>query len=430
MKGFKLTIIGAGSTYTPELIEGLSQWRDKLQASEVALYDIDEKRLRIMHAFCQRYAHKLGINVNITMTTDRARAIDGADFVNTQIRVGGNAARVKDELIPLSFGLIGQETTGAGGFAKALRTIPKMLEIARDVERYAPDAWIVNYTNPTGLVAEAINGYSKAKIAGFCSGGIFPKMWASKAMGIHHDRVRYDYVGLNHMNFITNVMIDGKPITQEQLMMLAAQDSSVDIELLRLTGCLMSPYLQYYYHGRQRVEKLKAAPMTRGQQVMALEEEIYAAYANLDVNEKPEALARRGGGGYSEVAMGFLDAVHNDRDTWMIVNVPNQGAVSFLPDNSCVEIGCLVNKAGAQPLKVRNVPVFAWGLIAEVKNYEQLAVEAAVEGDRDKARLALLTHPLVREYALVEPLLTAILEAHKDDLPQFFGMQRTVGLKK
>ena len=427
MDGFKLTIVGAGSTYTPELIEGLSQWRDKLQTREVALYDIDEKRLKIMHAFCQRYARKLGIDANISMTTDRGRAIDGADFVNTQIRVGGNAARVKDEQIPLSFGLIGQETTGAGGFAKALRTIPKMLEIAKDVERYAPDAWIVNYTNPTGLVAEAVNRYSKAKIAGFCSGGIFPKMWAGKALGVPHDQVRYDYVGLNHMNFITNVMFDGKPITQEQLMILAAQDSSVDIDLLRLTGCLMSPYLQYYYHTRQRVEKLKSAPLTRGQQVMALEEEIYAAYADPEVNDKPEALARRGGGGYSEVAMGFLDAVYNDRDTWMIVNVPNQGAISFLPDNACVEIGCLVNKAGPQPIKVRSVPAFAWGLIAEVKNYEQLAVEAAVEGDRNKAQLALLAHPLVREYALVEPLLTALLEAHKDDLPQFVKSQQTIG---
>lgn len=420
MSNFKFTVIGAGSTYTPELIEGLAQWRDKLPVDEIALCDIDEKRLKIMEGFTRRYASNLGLKIKITATADRLKAIENAVFVNTQIRVGGNEARVLDEKIPMSYGLIGQETTGAGGFTKALRTIPVMLDIARDVEKVAPEAWIVNYTNPTGLVAEAVNRYTKAKIAGFCSGGIFPKMWANRALGLEYKQVRYDYVGLNHMNFISNIKIDGRAATEEEFLAIAAENRDLDLELVKLLGCIPSPYLQYYYHTSQRLHKLKNSPQTRGECVQALEKEIYEAYANPLNNTKPAALEKRGGGGYSEVAMGFLNAIYNDQDTWMIVNVPNKGAVSFLPEEAVIETGCLVNKAGVQPLKVSSVPPMVYGLIAEVKNYESLAVEAAVEGSRMKAKQALLAHPLVREYSLIEPLLNDLLEHNKQYLPQFY----------
>ncbi len=420
MSKFKFTVIGAGSTYTPELIEGLAQWKDKLPVDEIALCDIDEKRLGIMEGFTRRYASNLGLKIKITATTDRLKAIENAVFVNTQIRVGGNEARVLDEKIPMSYGLIGQETTGAGGFTKALRTIPVMLDIARDVEKVAPEAWIVNYTNPTGLVAEAVNRYTKANIAGFCSGGIFPKMWAKSALGLEYKQVRYDYVGLNHMNFISNIKIDGRAATEEEFLAIAAENRDLDLELVKLLGCIPSPYLQYYYHTSQKLHKLKNSSQTRGECVQVLEKEIYEAYANPLNNTKPAALEKRGGGGYSEVAMGFLNAIYNDQDTWMIVNVPNNGAVSFLPEEAVIETGCLVNKAGVQPLRVSSVPPMVYGLIAAVKNYESLAVEAAVEGNRIKAMQALLAHPLVREYSLIEPLLNDLLEKNKQYLPQFY----------
>ena len=418
--GIKFTIIGAGSTYTPELIEGLAAFRERLPVSEIALYDIDEKRLRTMAGFCERYGKRLGLRARLRAYTDLDEAIRGADFINTQIRVGGNRARTLDEKIPLAHGLIGQETTGAGGMMKAFRTIPVMLSIAERVAALAPDAWIVNYTNPSGLVAEALDRFSRAKSAGFCSGGILPKMWAKSALGVDHDRVRYDYSGLNHMNFIWNVRIDGRAATPEEFRAIAAENRDMDPGLTEVLGCITSPYLQYFYHPGKKLDQLRRAEASRGETVMRLEQDIYEALSDPDADTKPEALKQRGGGGYSEVAMGFLDAVANDKDTWMVVNVPNQGALDFLPANASVELPCMVNAAGIRPLVVSGLPSHVRGLIAEVKNYEQLAVEAAVEGSRVKALQAMLAHPLIRDYDVAVPLLDALLEANRPYLPQFF----------
>ncbi len=413
MQGMKFTIVGAGSSYTPELLDEMAMRKEQLPVKEIMLYDIDEKRLSIMEGFCKRFSKKLKLDVNIQSTTNLETALYGADFVDTQIRVGGNKQRVKDEKIPLQYDLVGQETTGAGGMMKAFRTIPVMLNVARKMEELSPNGWLINYTNPTGLVTEAVTRYTKANIAGFCSGGIFPKMWAKRALGVPYEKVQYDYVGLNHMNFISNITIDGRPVTEEEFLKIAAENDDVDLELIKLLGVIPSPYLQWYYHTNEKVAKFKSAPKTRGEYVQDLEKEVFAAYADEKNDEKPTALAKRGGGGYSEVAMGFVNAVYNNVDTKMVVNVPNQGAVSFL------QVGCLVNKTGMQPLHVAHVPEMCWGLIAAVKNYEQLAVEAAVEGDVRKMKLALLAHPLVRQWEYVEKLVPQLLEANKEYLPQF-----------
>lgn len=416
----KFTVVGAGSSYTPELIEELAQRQEQLPIKEIMLYDIDEKKLDIMTGFTERFSHALGMDVKVNKTTDLKRALEGAQFVDTQIRVGGNAARVRDEKIPLSMGLVGQETTGAGGMMKAFRTIPVMLDVARTMEEVSPDGWLINYTNPTGLITEAITRNTKAKIAGFCSGGIFPKMWAKRAMGIDYKRVQYDYAGLNHMNFSTNITIDGRPVTEEEFLAIAKENHDVDLELIKLLGAIPSPYLQYYYHTAKRVETLRRAKQTRGEYVMELEREVYAAYADPTNDKKPAALEKRGGGGYSEVAIGFVNAIYNNHDTNMVVNVPNNGAIDFLPDSAVVEVGCLVNAHAITPLHVAKVPEMARGLIAAVKNYEQLAVEAAVEGNMRKAKLALLAHPLVHDYEVIEELLPKLMEANRQYLPQFF----------
>lgn len=419
-KDIKLTIVGAGSSYTPELLEELANYRDRLPVKEIMLYDIDEKRLDIMTGFCRRFADRLGLPAKVTKTMCLEKALEGADFVDTQIRVGGNRQRVKDEKIPLSFGLVGQETTGAGGMMKAFRTIPVMLDVARTMEKVSPDGWIINYTNPTGLITEAVTKYTNANIAGFCSGGIFPKMWAKRSMGIEYDRVQYDYVGLNHLNFMSHITIDGRPVTEEEFLNIARENDSVDLELIKLLGVLPSPYLQWYYQTDEKIRKIIDDGQTRGEYVQQLEKKVYEAYADESNSEKPAALAERGGGGYSEVAIGFVNSVYNNIDKQMVVNVPNRGAVPFLPDSAVVEIGCLVNKTGMHPLHVGQVPEMCWGLISAVKNYEQLAVEAAVEGDVRKMKLALLAHPLVRQYDLVEKLVPQLLEANKEFLPQFF----------
>jgi 6-phospho-beta-glucosidase len=420
MSKMKICVIGAGSPYTPEIVEKLSSMREALPIGEIMLMDINENRLDIMHSFCIRYAKHLGYDVKISKTSDRKKAIDGSTFINTQIRVGGNEARVRDERIPLSMGLVGQETTGAGGFAKGLRTIPAMLEIARDVERLAPDSWIINYTNPTGLVAEAVNNNTRAKIVGLCAGGMFAQNWVSKALGVRPDQVRYDFAGLNHMNFSYNITVNGRHLTDEEFAKAAACVGSVDAGLIIKLGALPSPYLQYYYHTAKKVEAMRSAGMTRGEEVMEIEKELYADFANPDNHTKPHSLVRRGGGGYSEIATAVMDAIYNNKDTWIVANVPSRGVLSFLPDNAVIETPCIANASGLTPLALAQPPKAVWGVIAAVKNYEQLAVEAAVTGNRDTAVLALVAHPLVNDFDKAEELLSKLLQANKQYLPQFF----------
>ncbi len=420
MCAMKICVIGAGSPYTPEILERLSEMREALPVSEIMLMDINEKRLDIIHRFCGRFAKQLGFDVRITRTADRKEAIAGSTFVNTQIRVGGNEARVLDEHIPLSMGFVGQETTGAGGFMKGLRTIPAMLEIARDVEQLAPEAWIINYTNPTGLVAEAVNTHTKAKIAGLCAGGLFAQQWVSDALGVKPESVRYDFAGLNHMNFSYNISVNGKPLTDDEFAKAAAQVGSVDAELIIKLRALPSPYLQYYYHTARKVESMKAAGKTRGEEVMEIEKQIYEDFANPDICTKPQSLAKRGGGGYAAVATMVMDGIYNNRDTWAVVNVPNHGVLPFLPEDAVIETPCMVNASGITPLALGRSPKGVWGLIAAVKNYEQLAVEAAVTGCRDTALLALTAHPLVKDYDKAKELLARMLEGNKQYLPQFF----------
>lgn len=420
MSKLKIAIIGAGSSYTPEIIEKLSEMREQIQVSEIVLMDIDEKRMEVMTSFCKRFATHLNYQTKIWGTLDRKKAIEGSDYVITQLRVGGNGARVNDEKIPMRYGLIGQETTGPGGFMKALRTIPVMLDIARDIEKYCPEAWLVNYTNPTGIVAEAVCKYSKVKIAGLCAGGLFPKMWAEKALGVAQSCVKYDYYGLNHMNFSYNIKIGGRNLTEEEFDSIAQVHPTLDSEIVKKLGVIPSPYLQYFFTNRHKVENMKNAEYTRGEEVQMLEKEIFEAYADQNLNTKPAILDKRGGGGYSEVAVGLINAIHNDIDKWMIVNVPNNGAIKFLPDDAVVEIGCLVNSAGIKPLALNDIPETVWGLTSAVKNYEQLTVKAAVTGNRDTALLALMANPLVRDYDIAKALLNDLLEVNKEYLPQFY----------
>jgi 6-phospho-beta-glucosidase len=423
LEKIKFAIIGAGSSYTPELIEGLVQKQDILPVDEIAFMDINQERLDIVTGFCRRYLKQSGHDIKITPTTDRCEAIEGARFIDVQIRVGGNAQRVLDEKIPLKYGIVGQETTGPGGMLKAFRTIPVMLDIARDVERFSPGAWIINYTNPTGLVAEAVTRYTRANIAGLCSGGLFPKWRAAEALGVPEASVSYNYVGLNHLNFAFNIKVNGRPITDAEFDRVAevAAWGAVDPALIKKLRLIPSPYLQYFFHTSKKVKELKEAAHTRGEVVQMLEKEVLKAYADKAQHTKPEALARRGGGGYSEVALDVMQAIYTNREKIIIVNVPNQGVIRGLPDDAVVEIPCLVNAAGIHGINQPEVPQTVWGIIAAVKNYEQLAVKAAVTGSKDLALMALLAHPLVRDYEIAVPLLDDLLEANKTYLPQFYA---------
>lgn len=423
MNPLKIAVIGAGSSYTPEIIEELTRRREKLPVTHITLMDIDSQRLETMAGFCRRFAAHLGSDLHIEATLDRREALSGAGFVLTQIRVGGNAQRILDEKIPLKYGVIGQETTGPGGMFKALRTIPPMVEIAQDVEKYCPGAWIINYANPTGMIAEAIHQRSKVTIAGLCAGGYFPRDHAVQALGASPDSVQYNYFGLNHLNFGYNLRVDGVPLTDEQYerVLEEATWGSVAPELLHRLRLVPSPYLRYYFHREQALADAKAKTLTRGEQVQQIEREVFQAYADPVQTTKPEALKQRGGGGYSEIALNVMEAAYTNQPQWIVINAPNGGAVAGLPEKAVLEVPCMVNASGIFPLRQPDIPKSVWGLVAAVKNYEQLTVEAALSGNRDTALLALLAHPLVGDYEKAEAILAEMLEANRQYLPQFYS---------
>ena len=416
----KLTVIGAGSSYTPELLEYLGR-EPKLGLRELCLYDIDTGRLDAVAGFCLRYAGHLGLPFAITATGNQGQALRGADFVITQIRVGGNAARALDEDIPLSMGLIGQETTGAGGFAKALRTIPQMLDLAEAMREFCPEAWMINYTNPTGILAEAVHRHADIKMAGLCSGGMIAPGIVAEAAGCPREAVTFDLVGLNHLSFSYNLHIDGQPISPEVWEAICAAREPEDSAIMRHIAAIPSGYLQYYYHASRRVRELREAPVTRARQVMALEKDIFADFADPDCHAKPASLEKRGGGGYAEVAIGAIKAISRNCPIHLSANLPNRGTVDFLPDDASVETLCRVDAKGFHPLPITPPPRAVTGLIAAVKAYETMTVQAAVTGDRTAARMALTAHPLCGDWDVAGELLDKLLDAHRAYLPRFFA---------
>jgi len=299
--------------------------------------------------------------------------------------------------------------------------VPVMLDIASDVEKYNPNAWIINYTNPTGIVAEAVRRYTHANIAALCGGGRHAANLLNRAFGIEHSRIKYDFFGLNHFNFSYNIMIDGRPVTDEEFERAAELVGSVNKEIIMTQHLIPSYYCQYYYHNRRMVREEMESPLTRGEKVQEIEAELFKLYADPSMYTKPDLLSKRGGGGYAATALGVINAIANNIDTWAVVNVPNSGAVRNLPDEAVIETACIVNQSGIKPLAISKLPASVWGLVCAVKNYEQLTVEAAVEGSREKALLALLAHPLVMDYDIARPLLDELLEANKQWLPQFFS---------
>ncbi|MCL2130311.1 MAG: hypothetical protein FWH35_08165, partial [Treponema sp.] len=260
----KIAIIGAGSVYTPELLDMMGQMRDNINIVEMRLMDINKERLDIMYGFTSRFLENIDYKLKLIKTVDRIEAITDVDFIITQIRVGGNAARVNDEKIPLKYGLLGQETTGAGGFSKALRTIPAMLDIAKDVAKYNPSSWIINYSNPTGIVAEAVSKYTNANIVSLCGGGRHPGNMLYRSLGIDHSRVRYDFFGLNHFNFSYNITIDGRPVTDEEFEKMAETVGGVNKDITMLLGSIPSLYVPYFYNKKDRFLHTAEAGQTRG----------------------------------------------------------------------------------------------------------------------------------------------------------------------
>jgi len=419
----KIAVVGGGSKHTPELFEGLVANAAALAVSEVVLHDIDPSRLDPVHGFCRRMADHAGARFATISTLDLADAVAGATFVVTQVRVGGQQARHRDESMPLRHGLLGQETTGAGGFAKAVRTIPAILEVAAAVRAHAPGAWVVNFTNPSGIVTEALLRHGGVRGVGLCNIPITMRLEAAAALGLDADAVELDYAGLNHLGWVRGIRIGGEDVTGPILAALASgggprnvPDMDFGPDLFGAIRAVPSPYLRYFYATEEVVSELAARGRTRAQDVMDLEERLFAIYRDPAQHEKPALLAERGGAWYSRVAVSVMLGLLSDAPRREVVNTLNRGAIPGLPDDAAVEVPAEVSRAGVRPLPVEPLPEEVFGLVRQVKSYERLTVEAAMTRSRAKALAALLANPLVRTLSKARAVL-ADMEAAGDFVP-------------
>jgi len=397
----KIAVVGGGSTYTPELVSGLS----RLEVDDFVLQDIDPERREVVGGLARRMLDRQGYRGSLEITDDLDRAVDGADFVLVQIRVGGQSARLADETFPLPCGCIGQETTGAGGLAKALRTVPVVLDIAERV-RESSDAWIVDFTNPVGIVTRALldDGH---RALGLCNVAIgFQRHWAA-AFGVEPARILVDQVGLNHLTWVRRVSLDGRDVLPQILAdggdELAA-GLGVPRSLLDELGVVPSYYLRYFYaHDEVLHDQLDGVP--RAQTVAEIERELLQLYRDPSLTEKPALLERRGGAFYSEAALGLVASLVSGDGAVHEVDLRNAGTLVGLADDDVVEVPARVTRAGAEPLEQPPLAPELLGLTQHVAAYERLALRAALSRDAVDVKKALLAHPLIGQYAIVEQLL-------------------------
>ncbi|MFI2640196.1 6-phospho-beta-glucosidase [Streptomyces sp. NPDC018610] len=417
----KLTVVGGGSTYTPELIDGFARLRDTLPVEELVLVDPAADRLELVGGLARRIFAKQGHPGRITTTADLDAGVDGADAVLLQLRVGGQAARQQDETWPLECGCVGQETTGAGGLAKALRTVPVVLDIAERVRRTNPDAWIIDFTNPVGIVTRALL-QAGHRAVGLCNVAIgFQRKFAAM-LGVEPHDVHLDHVGLNHLTWETGVRLGG-PEGEDALPRLLAEhgeriaeDLHLPRPLLDRLGVVPSYYLRYYYAHDRVVEELREGP-SRAAQVAAMERELLTMYGDPELAEKPALLAKRGGAFYSEAAVDLAAALLGGGGSpYQVVNTLNRGTLPFLPDDAVIEVQAAVGASGAAPLPVAPLDPLYAGLVANVTAYEVLALDAALRGGRERVFKALLAHPLIGQYAYAETLTDQLVAHNREHL--------------
>jgi 6-phospho-beta-glucosidase len=419
----KITVVGGGSTYTPELIEGFADRIDALNLTELVLYDIDPERLEVVHGLAERIFERYGLPGVISASTDLAAAVSGAAAVLIQLRVGGQQTRLLDETVPLQFDLIGQETTGAGGFFKALRTVPVILDIAEVVRREAgPDCWIIDFTNPVGINTRALLDEGHRAI-GLCNVGISTQRWLAGFLGIDHERVRLDHIGLNHLTWARAVEVDGVDILPE-LMERPGFDQWVQhrcglpLDVIRTLGNIPSYYVSYYYATDQALAKQQAGNH-RAREVLAIEQELLAMYRDPSLDHKPDLLARRGGAFYSTAAAALATSLLTGDGAHHYVNIRNDGHVPGLAADDVIEVSAYADITGAHAAVSRPVAPELLGLMQAVTSYEVLAIEAAKTGDPVVAKRALIAHPLIRQWEKVAAVFPAMVEVHQRFLPAF-----------
>ncbi|MFN2184716.1 MAG: 6-phospho-beta-glucosidase [Anaerolineae bacterium] len=429
----KVAVIGGGSTYTPELINGFLARVGSLPVTELWLMDVDAERLAIVGGFARRMAAARGAPFQLVLEQDQRAAVEGAAYVITQLRVGGMAARRADEYLGRRHGLIGQETTGVGGMAKALRTIPVVLGIAADMAIWAPGALLVNFANPAGLVTEALSRYApEVQAVGLCNAPITFKMHIVQALGeslgeeIAPERAQLDTLGLNHLSWHRGFTLEGEDVWPQVMGALLDRSKTEpepewDLQTIDALGMIPNYYLQYYYYTGHKLAAQQQWPPSRAEEVMSVESDLLRQYADPALVELPADLMKRGGAYYSTAATQLLHAHYNDTGETHVVNVPHSGAVPGWPEDWVLELPCRVDSRGIHPLAAEPLPPVCFGLLAQVKAYELLAVEAAVSGDQRAAYQALLAHPLGPEADRVQEVLDDLLSTHRAYLPQFWA---------
>jgi 6-phospho-beta-glucosidase len=430
--GLKLTMIGGASSYTPELFAGLLSPESRLLVDEVALLDLDTAGLELITRVSRGLLGEAGRSLRVTPTLSREEAIDGADFVILQIRVGGAQARIRDETLPMEFGMVGNESTGPGGFMCALRTVPVALDYALEVERWAPHARLLNLTNPAGIVTEALLKHSQVPTVGFCNIPINLTYDISRLLGVPPARVDIDYFGLNHLGWLRRAFVDGEDVLGELLAEASSRearlyvhglvDELIDPEWLLLLGMVPNWYLRYFYYTDRVLEQDRQAAQTDGQKDILADEQLHRLYTQKGfVPEARAILAAKGGARYYEPLLQVMDAIVHDTGAVIVADVRNGGAFVDLPADACVEAPARFARNDARAMPFGSLPDEVRGLVQAVKAYEGLAVEAAISGDRGKAVTALVAHPLCGSYPKAAAFLERALVANRLHLPRFFG---------
>jgi 6-phospho-beta-glucosidase len=429
----KIAVIGGGSSYTPELVQGFLERLSSVPITQLWLMDIDSERLRIVGGFAQRLVHTKGAPFGVHLSTDQREAVRGARYVIAQFRVGRMPARREDEYLGRRHGLIGQETTGVGGMASAMRTIPLILNLARDIQELAPGALLLNFTNPAGLITEALNRYAQeVTVVGVCNSPITTKMMILRALGHTWEegngpeQADLKTLGLNHLSWHRGFDLDGVDIWPQVLEIYlerlnADSDPGWDPRTVEVLGLIPNEYLRYYYYTERMLAAQQQWPPSRAEEVMEIESDLLRKYAELDRTQLPQSLMKRGGAYYSTSAIQLLNAHYNNLGETHIVNVRHGGTVSNWPEDWVLELPCRVDAAGIHPLPAEPLPLVCFGLLAQVKAYELLTVEAAVHADRGIAYQALLAHPLGPPADRVQVVLDDMLETHRVYLPQFWS---------
>lgn len=433
-KALKVAVIGGGSSYTPELVEGLLERHHELPISELWLVDIEEgmHKTQIIGDLARRMIKKAGCDINVYVTTQRKAALQGADFVCSQFRAGGIKARLRDERIAIKYGMIGQETNGLGGFSNACRTIPIALEIAKEMEELCPKAWLLNFTNPSGMVTEALLKYSTIRTVGLCNIPVNMERDIATMLNAKQDEVTLQIAGLNHMVWARKVLHNGEDKLEEIVRQLNNGSMAMtpknikpfqwDKSLLENMGMIPCAYLRYYYQSKDIIdEELEDAKgdNNRAAQVARIEKEVLKIYSDLNLQTKPKILEQRGGAYYSEAACELMSSIHNNKRTIMHVNTRNNGAIQGLPDDCAVEVSSVITSSEILPLNVAPFPMDTLRLIQLMKEFETLTVKAAVEGDLNAVHRALILNPIVDSGTHLHDALDETIRENIEFMPAF-----------